>query len=332
VTSTGPGDRPHVVTFGTHVLDVLGRPVPDIPAGQASIRLEQIRATVAGTAAGVAVDLALLGARVTSIGAVGADALGDLLLTMMGARGIDVGNVVRLPDVQTSASILPIRPNGERPALHVVGANGAVRLGQLDLSPLAGASAIHLGGLDTMAGFTDADLHHLLQTARGHGLFITMDIQSGVQALRADPVMRLVPYIDVFLPNLEQAAALTGLSDPVAIARKLLAAGPGAVVLTMGESGSLYVSDTEQIHTPALEVDVVDTTGCGDAFCAGYLLSVLRGLSLPEALRRATAAATLVASGLGSDAGLTNWEGLEDFATGPQARPLPAPTAGSPTR
>jgi sugar/nucleoside kinase (ribokinase family) len=313
MTSTGPGDRPHVIAFGTHVLDVLGRPVPEIPPGQASIRLEQIRVTAAGTAAGVAVDLALLGARVTSIGAVGTDALGDLLLATMGARGVDVDNVVRLPDVQTSASILPIRPNGDRPALHVVGANGAVRLGQLDLSPLAEASAIHLGGLDTMDGLTDADLHHLLQTVHGHGLFVTMDIQSGAQALRADRVRRLMPYVDVFFPNIEQAAALTGLSDPVAIARRLLAVGPGAVVLTMGEQGSLYVSETEQIHQPALEVDVVDTTGCGDAFCAGYLLSVLRGLSLREALRRATAAATLVASGLGSDAGLTDWDGLEDF-------------------
>jgi sugar/nucleoside kinase (ribokinase family) len=236
-----------------------------------------------------------------------------MLLAAMGGRGVDVGNVVRLPDVQTSASILPIRPNGDRPALHVVGANGAVRLGQLDLSPLAQASAIHLGGLDTMAGLTDVDLDHLLGVAREHGLLITMDIQSGVQALRSDRVMRLIPYVDVFFPNIEQAAALTGLSEPIAIARRLLAAGPGAVVLTMGAQGSLYVSGTDEVHTPALRVDVVDTTGCGDAFCAGYLISVLRGLEVREALRRATAAATLVASGLGSDAGLTNWAELEDF-------------------
>jgi sugar/nucleoside kinase (ribokinase family) len=304
---------PHIVTFGTHVLDVLGHPVPEIPPGQASLRLAQIRATAAGTAAGVAVDLALLGAKVTSIGAVGADTLGDLLLATMAARGIDVGHVVRLPEVQTSASILPIRPNGDRPALHVVGANGAVRLGQLDLGPFARAGAVHLGGLDTMAGLTDSDLDHLLRVARRHGLLVTMDIQSGGPALRTDRVLRLIPHVDVFLPNLEQAATLTGLTDPVAIARRLLAAGPGAVVLTMGERGSLYVSRTEQVHTPALRIEVVDTTGCGDAFSAGYLVSVLRGLSVHEALRRATAAATLVASGLGSDAGLTNWPDLEDF-------------------
>jgi sugar/nucleoside kinase (ribokinase family) len=257
----------------------------------------------------VAVDLAVLGAQVTSIGAVGADLVGDLLLATMRGHGVDVDQVVRLPGVPTSATILPIRPNGERPALHLVGANGAVRLADLDLSPLGRADAVHLGGLDTMVGLDAGDLLELARTARDAGLFVTMDVQSG----RPDRVLGLLPQVDVFLPNLEQATVLTGLSDPVDIGRTLLAAGPGAVVLTMGAEGSLYVSPTECLHTPAFEVDVVDTTGCGDAFSAAYLLSVLRGLDLRDALRRATAAATLVASGLGSDAGLTGWAPLEDF-------------------
>jgi sugar/nucleoside kinase (ribokinase family) len=300
---------PRVVTVGTHVLDVLGWPVPEIPPGQASVRVEQLRMTAAGTAAGVAVDLAVLGAQVTSIGAVGPDLVGDLLLATMRGHGVDVDQVVRLPGVPTSATILPIRPNGERPALHLVGANGAVRLADLDLSPLGRADAVHLGGLDTMVGLDAGDLLELARTARDAGLFVTMDVQSG----RPDRVLGLLPQVDVFLPNLEQATVLTGLSDPVDIGRTLLAAGPGAVVLTMGAEGSLYVSPTECLHTPAFEVDVVDTTGCGDAFSAAYLLSVLRGLDLRDALRRATAAATLVASGLGSDAGLTGWAPLEDF-------------------
>jgi sugar/nucleoside kinase (ribokinase family) len=314
--------RPRVVTLGTHVLDVLARPVSEIPAGQGSARLDQIRMTAAGTAAGVAVDLAILGARVTSVGAVGTDALGDLLLALMSGRGVDVGGLVRLPEVQTSASILPIRPNGDRPALHVSGANAVVRLGQLDLAPLAGADALHLGGVDTMAGLTDEELKQLLTTARDGGLFITMDVQSGAQTHLSPRVLNLLPYVDVFLPNLDQAAALTGLADPVPIARRLLAAGAPAVVLTMGDQGSLYLSRHERVHTPAFRVEVVDTTGCGDAFCAGYLLSVLRGLDLPAALRRATGAATLVASGLGSDAGLTGWDELADFLAG--AATLPA--------
>jgi sugar/nucleoside kinase (ribokinase family) len=302
---------PRVVTVGTHILDVLGWPVPEIPAGQASVRLEQIRMTVAGTAAGVAVDLAVLGANVTSIGAVGRDLPGELLLATMRGYGVDVGPVVRLPAVPTSVTILPIRPNGERPALHTVGANGAVGLADLDLSPLGRASAVHVGGLDAMAALSTADLRTLVRAARDAGVLVTMDVQSGSPS--ADRVLPLLADVDVFLPNLEQATVLTGLSDPVGAAHALLASGPGAVVLTMGGQGSLYVSATECVHTPAFEVDVVDTTGCGDAFCAAYLLSSLHGLDVREALRRATAAAALVASGLGSDAGLTGWDELAEF-------------------
>src|SRR5215470_16657680 len=111
-----------VVVIGAHILDVLGRPVEFIPPGQGSARLSEIRATAAGTAAGTAVDLAKLGADVLSIGAIGDDLLGDMLIAAMRRHGVDTSGLVPKPDAQTSATILPIRPNGERPALHVPGA------------------------------------------------------------------------------------------------------------------------------------------------------------------------------------------------------------------
>ena len=114
---------PRVALVGVHILDVLGRPVEAIPAGQGSARLAEIRATAAGTAAGTAVDLAKLGAEVSVFGAVGADLLGDILIAAMSAHGIDTSGLVRKSGAQTSATILPIRPDGSRPALHVPGAS-----------------------------------------------------------------------------------------------------------------------------------------------------------------------------------------------------------------
>ena len=313
MTSPPDADLISVVTLGTHVLDVLGRPVDAVPPGQASVLLEEIRMTAAGTAAGVAVDLARLGAAVATVGAVGTDTVGDLLTGLLRGHGVDTRALARLPRAQTSASMLPIRSNGERPALHVPGANAAVTLAELDLSPLAGARAVHLGGLDTMAGLDAADLQVLLTRVRRDGPLVTMDVQSGNQTARARRTRDLLPLVDVFLPNLDQAVGLTGCTDPAAAAAALLGDGAAAVVLTMGAEGSLYVSATETVHTPALRCDVRDTTGCGDAFTAGFVVATLRGLPVREALRRATAAATLVAGGLGSDAGLVDWAHLEEF-------------------
>ena len=122
-----------VTVLGAHILDVLGRPVEAIPPGQGSARLTEIRATAAGTAAGTGVDLAKLGASVFAIGAIGDDLLGDMVIAAMARHGVDTGGLSRKSGVQTSATILPIRGNGERPALHVPGATSLLELADVDL-------------------------------------------------------------------------------------------------------------------------------------------------------------------------------------------------------
>src|SRR4029077_19865089 len=110
-----------VTVLGAHILDVLGRPVETIPPGQGSVRLQEIRATAAGTAAGTGVDLAKLGARVLAVGGLGHDLLGDIVTRVLASAGVDAAGLVRKKGAQLSATILPIRPNGDRPAFHVPG-------------------------------------------------------------------------------------------------------------------------------------------------------------------------------------------------------------------
>src|SRR5438270_5721900 len=98
-----------VISLGVHVVDVLVRPVEDIPEGQGGALVEEIRITPAGSAGGTAVTLAKLGARVRSAGAIGTDALGDVLLELLHRYGIDTALLVRREAAQTSASVLPIR-------------------------------------------------------------------------------------------------------------------------------------------------------------------------------------------------------------------------------
>src|ERR1700720_275727 len=110
-----PGTCPlgRVTVLGAHTLDVLGRPVESIPPGQGSARLQEIRATAAGTAAGTGVDLAKLGAQVFAMGALGDDLLADMVVAAMRRHGVDTAGLVRKSGVQTSATMLPIRLNGE---------------------------------------------------------------------------------------------------------------------------------------------------------------------------------------------------------------------------
>ena len=139
------GDLGPVTVLGAHILDVLGRPVEAIPAGQGSARLTEIRATAAGTAAGTGVDLAKLGASVFAIGAIGDDLLGDMVIAAMASRGVDTGGLSRKSGAQTSATMLPIRGNGERPALHVPGATSLLELADVDLDRVRRSRALLVG-------------------------------------------------------------------------------------------------------------------------------------------------------------------------------------------
>ena len=120
--------HPRVACVGTYIVDVLGRPVSDLPRGQVSSLLDEIRMTAAGTAGGTSVDLARMGADVIAIGAIGRDNIGDFLVSALHGEGVDPSYLVRKDGVQTSATILPIHPDGSRPAWHVRGANSSFTL------------------------------------------------------------------------------------------------------------------------------------------------------------------------------------------------------------
>ena len=139
-----------VISLGVHVLDTLVRPVEAIPDGQGGQLVEQITMTAAGTAGGTALVLAKLGATVRSAGAIGTDALGDQLLALLRRDGVDTSLLLRRAGVQTSASVLPIRPDGSRPAFHVVGANAAYGPDDVPWDAIAEATHLHLGGPEFM--------------------------------------------------------------------------------------------------------------------------------------------------------------------------------------
>ena len=164
-----------VTVLGAHILDVLGRPVETIPPGQGSVRLAEIRATAAGTAAGTGVDLAKLGASVLAIGALGDDLLGDMVVAAMARHGVDTGGLSRKRGVQTSATILPIRANGERPALHVPGATPLLELADVDLDRVRGSRALLIGAPGALGPIVE-DLPEVAAAARQGGALVAVDV------------------------------------------------------------------------------------------------------------------------------------------------------------
>jgi sugar/nucleoside kinase (ribokinase family) len=292
--------------MGACILDVLGRPVETIPPGQGSVRLAEIRATAAGTAAGPAVDLAKLGASVRVIGALGDDLIGDIVAAAMARHGVDTAGLVRKKEAQTSATILPIRPNGERPALHVPGATRLFSRTDIDLEHITGSRALLIGAPDALAGLTGQELADVAKAASSQGALVAVDV---LRPGRPQDLERLAPLLgqaDWFLPNADQLLALTGRASLAGAMDDIVALGTRGVAVTLGADGCLIATrqDPAAMALPALKVDVVDTTGCGDGFTAGMLAGLLLGADPVDAAWLGVACGSLVATGLGSDAGI----------------------------
>jgi sugar/nucleoside kinase (ribokinase family) len=304
-----------VVALGVHVVDVLVRPVESIPEGQGGHLVDEIRMTAAGTAGGTAITLAKLGAEVWSAGAVGTDPLGDVLLGLLTNHGIDVSNLVRRDGAQTSASVLPIRADGSRPAFHVVGANGTYTTADVPWDLIAGATHLHMGGPEFMGGEEAAKV---LAFARDAGVVTSADLLAPGEQLAdlVDWVAPIFGQLDYLLPNDEQVLGLTGAASVEAGCAALVGRGVGCVAATVGAEGAVLATGDRIDRVPAFAVDVVDTSGCGDAFSAGFLRGLSLGRPPHDAAVLGCAVAGLVAQGLGSDHGDFDLAAAEAFAVG----------------
>ncbi|MEP7025172.1 MAG: PfkB family carbohydrate kinase [Actinomycetota bacterium] len=303
-------------------MDVLGRPVESIPPGQGSVRLEEIRATAAGTAAGPAVDLAELGAQVSAVGAIGDDLIADIMAAVLSSYGIDTSGLVRKAGRQTAATMLPIRPNGERPALHVPGAMPYLTATDIDPAVLHGCDVLLIGAPDALGDIAASGLAELAAAARDGGAIVVIDVLRGGSTADFGRLGPLIGCADWFCPNDEQLRRLTGRADLAEAVGDVLALGTGGVAVTIGADGCLVTAGAPDdaggllLHLPAPPVDVVDTTGCGDGFDAGLIAGLLLGCDPADAARLGTACGSLVATGLGSDAGITSLPDTIDFLRG----------------
>jgi sugar/nucleoside kinase (ribokinase family) len=202
--------------------------------------------------------------------------------------------------VQTSATILPIRPNGDRPALHVIGANGTYTIDDVPWEEIESAGYLHVGGPEFLG---PENATEILRRARDAGTVTTSDILADGWPELLDMLAPAMEHVDYLFPNEDQAVKLTSVDDPLDAARALLDRGVGCVAMTRGAGGSAIVTADGVELVPAFEVDVVDTTGCGDAFCAGVIVARCAGWSIDRAAALGNASGALTARGLGSDAG-----------------------------
>ena len=154
-----------------------------------------------------------------------------------------------------------------------------------------------------------------MTAARQGGALVVVDVLHPGRPRDFERLAPLLAAADWFAPNADQLLALTGRDDLTAAVKDVLALGTYGVAVTLGAAGCLVASHDQRtpVQLPAIAVDVVDTTGCGDGFTAGLLAGLLLGATPVDAAWLGIACGALVATGLGSDAGIEDLGQVVDF-------------------
>jgi ribokinase len=274
-----------VVVLGDVMVDVVVRLSGPVAPGSDSPA--RVAFQGGGQAANTAAWLAVAGARVALVGRVGADAAGRDAAEELGALGVETRLAVD-SERSTGTCVVLVAPDGERTMFPDAGANGA--LGAADLGPdlFVRGDHLHVAGYALLRDGSRGAALSAIERAGAAGMAVSVDPSSA--ALLSGGLRRLGKGVDLLLPNQLEARALTGESDPSAAARALSESFP-EVVVTLGEAGAVWTDGSELVREAAPAVDVVDTTGAGDAFVAGLLAARVRGAGPEEALEAGCALA-----------------------------------------
>lgn len=260
-----------------------------VPAfGQAEKLIEAATLTIGSSSAIMACGAARLGLKVAFVGVVGDDQFGRFMLDEMQERGIDTAGCVVDPSLDTGLSVILSRPD-DRAILTFPGSIPELRLGHFDQSLLAQARHLHLGSYFLLNALRP-DLPALFAKAQQLGLTTSLDTNWDPRE-RWD-VSVMLPHCDLFLPNEEEVLRISG-HDTFNEGLEILASQIPILAVKLGARGGLARQGQTTVTAPALPVKVVDTTGAGDSFDAGFLYGYLNSLTLEESLRLANACGSL---------------------------------------
>lgn len=267
-----------VLSAGLMVMDIVVTNVDASVFSRDTSEVGSLAFSTGGDALNVATNLRKLGAGVALAGQIGHDSAGAGILSHLDRHGIPRELVQVTEDEATSTCVVLCTPQGERHFLYYPGANRFFDGELLTDGVLRQAGILYIGSFSGLPALENQRLLSLLRRAKKNGLMTVMDAcgcaYSGESLRLLDEAL---PHVDVFFPSEEEAARICGENDPRKAALYFRGRGVGIAGVKLGEKGC-YLSDRDGAsHYPAIPCEkVVDTTGAGDAFMAGFI----RGLTL----------------------------------------------------
>jgi sugar/nucleoside kinase (ribokinase family) len=303
----------HVLCAGIVVADYVCTPITHLPAAGELVLTERILLTIGGCAANVAVDLAKMEVPSTVLGRVGGDVPGRVVSDLLRGHRIDVSALQVSPQLHTSQTLIVNVAGQDRRFIHTVGANAEFSAADIPADRVRGCRVLYVGGYFVLPGMRQEELAPVFAAARSAGARTMLDVVTPGKGEYLSRLEKLLPHVDVFLPNNHEAELITGESDPLQQAECFRGLGAGTVIITLGGDGAILVSERTRLKAGAYSVDFVDGSGGGDAFDAGYIYGLLHNLAAEDCLRVASALGASCVREVGTTTGVFTKAECEKF-------------------
>ena len=302
-----------ILCIGLIVANLPVRPVnPDVFDKDVNL-VDAITMLPGGDAMNEAIVMSKLGNKVGLVGKIGKDEFGNMLIKHAKNSKVNVKNIKTDNNSNTSVCVVLVDENGKRNFLSYRGANNTLSVEDIDLSIIREAKILNIGSMFALPMLDKGGAEIILREARKNHVITAADMKYDSFHIGFEGIKNTIPFIDYFFPSYDEAAYLTNEKDPVKMADILQEAGAKTVVIKLGKEGCYIQSPTEKHRLVPYDVDVLDTTGAGDNFVAGFLTGILKGWSLKKCGMFANAVASISVQNVGATTAVESMEQVIDF-------------------
>ncbi|MHC4441208.1 MAG: carbohydrate kinase family protein [Planctomycetota bacterium] len=317
-----------IVNIGICAVDAIGQTIDEFPPPGGLRFFDQLTMTTGGNAVNCSIALAKMGVECHIMVKVGNDPLGDFVISELRRHGVNAAGVIRSANSHTPYTFVCVFSDGQRSFFHTMGSNGTLCLQDIDLELVRRAKYCFVTGTMLMRTFDGRQTAELLKFAGQAGaktLLDTVYTDAVSQKAWQAKTYPALPFLDYFIPSLPEARAITGLEQPTDMALAFQDLGCKNVVIKLDERG-VFCRDSAGAESmvPSYRVaKVVDTTGAGDSWSAGFLAGLYRGMDIPDAALLGNATAAHCIRAPGASTGIVALDEIKEFQQHTPLNPAP---------
>ena len=300
-----------IACLGILVADVMTDPIDEMPEPGKLVKVNSVTVHNGGNAMTASINLKKMGVEAKILGKVGNDIFGSYLRDCLDKFDVDTRGLKVNENVQTSVSIVLLDATGERSFLHCTGTNAVMSINDINWDVVSETDCVFVTGSFLMNNFDGDETAQFLKKCKEMGKTTFLDVCWDASGRWGEVIDCAMPYIDYFMPSVDEAVEIAGCSDPDEMADEFMKRGVKNVVIKLGKKGAyLRLAGTEKGRVfPAVgDVKRVDTTGAGDSFCSGFLAAYARSESEDFCVRFANTVGALCVTAKGATAGTKSYD------------------------